>query len=186
MKEELLVTAQAFDREHRGRLPAQKRLGEWAEVLTAYAKEPRFASLLELDPTRPVHLDGLHSAFRIQADGQLKIELVAQFTQSMKPPAGQDYGGIPIRGGATVVASVEAPDATIVKYAVTKPLPGPHLSRERREVAEERLADQRRFVEESDREDAFLAWSNAGWRRRRMRERADFRALHGGIQRQRG
>jgi hypothetical protein len=186
MKEELLVTAQAFDRAHRGRLPAQKRLGEWAQALTEHAKKPRFASLLELDPTRPVHLDGLHSAFRVQPDGQLKIELVAQFTQRMDPPAHHDYGGIPVRGGATVVATVEAPEATIVKYVVAKPLPGPHLSKERNEVAEERLADQRRFVEESDREDAFLAWSNAKWRKRRMRARADFRELHGGIQRKRG
>jgi hypothetical protein len=186
MKEDLLVTAQAFDRAHRGRLAAQKRLGEWAAALTAHAKTPAFASLLELDPARAVHLEGLHSAFRIQTDGQLKIELVAQFRQCMDPPQGEDYGGIPIRGGATVVASVEAAEATVVKYVMTKPLPGPHLSRERNQAAQERLAAQRRFVEESDRDDAFLAWSSAKWRRSRMKARAEFRSLHSRIQRQRG
>ena len=85
-RENLLLSVQAFDRYDPRRAASAERLreadeelGGWALKLHDYAKKN--AARLDLDPGRPIRLNGFHTVFRIGPDGQLLIELVAQFVQ---------------------------------------------------------------------------------------------------------
>jgi len=88
---------------------------EAAVALQQYAKAN--AAALGLDGTRPVRVHGFHSVFRVGQDGQLVIEIVAQFTQTDDEESAS-LGGLPYRGGSTVIA---AADGT-VRYVIAKPL----------------------------------------------------------------
>jgi hypothetical protein len=170
---QLSVTARAFDR--RSVTPdEEKELGGWAKELREFAMKNRAA--LDLDPRLPVALDGFHSVFRFSTEGQLIVELVAQFVQTAKGSQSR-FGGVPLRGGSTVIASADGN----IRYVISKPLPGKHLAerKEMRDLAEERVIDQQNFVDECDRRDAYLAWSNDHYLDSRMRNRFTFSALHG-------
>jgi hypothetical protein len=170
---QLSVTARAFDR--RNATPdEEKELSDWAKELHKYALRHRAA--LDLDPRLPVSLDGFHSVFRFSTEGQLIVELVAQFVQTVAGSESQ-FGGVPLRGGSTIIASADGN----IRYVISKPLPGKHLAarKEVRELAEARVAEQRDFVDECDRRDSYLAWSNDHYLKNRMRNRFTFSALHG-------
>ncbi|MGH7580236.1 MAG: hypothetical protein ACREM9_08690, partial [Gemmatimonadales bacterium] len=108
-----------------------------AEALHKYADANRAALMLRDDLA--IQVQGFHSVFRVASTGQLLIELVAQFLQSDKGMTAE-LGGIPLRGGTTVVASA---DGTI-RYLIAKPLlpQSPEL--------EARLSRQRRYLAISD------------------------------------
>ena len=55
---------------------------------------------------------------RPPAAGELVVEIVAQFTQKHDTTGDETYGGLPVRGGATVVASAEGD----VRFVIAKPL----------------------------------------------------------------
>ncbi|MEA2162771.1 MAG: hypothetical protein QOK37_898 [Thermoanaerobaculia bacterium] len=170
---QLSVTARAFDR--RSATPdEEKELGEWAQELRAYAMKNR--RLLDLDPRLPVALDGFHSVFRFSTEGQLIVELVAQFVQTVKGSHAR-FGGVPLRGGSTIIASADGQ----IRYVIAKPLPGKHLAdrKDVRELADQRVVDQEEFVAECDLRDPFLPWSNDHYLESRMRNRFRFSALHG-------
>jgi hypothetical protein len=102
----------------------------------------------------------------VSPDGQLAIELVAQFDQDDPDSEGDpDYGGVPVRGGATVIG---AADGT-VRYVIAKPM------------SDDRRHRQKDYVSELDRTDFAMAWNDDGYDANRMRARTSFAALHRGL-----
>jgi hypothetical protein len=146
-----------------------------ARLLHAWAV--RHASYLDLDPDRPIDVQGFHSTFRVAPNGQLQVEVVSQFLQMEKTEGRPEFGGLPLRGGATVVASAEGD----VRFVISKPLDSPKIRSEKRAEAKARLEQQLEYVERCDRHDPALAWADDAYEARRMRMRADFRALHQGL-----
>ena len=99
------------------------------------------------------------------ADGQMLVELVAQFTQADEKTKDDDaYGGIPFRGGTTVIAAANG----AVRYVVSKPM------------SDERRERQTGYVGELDNGDAALAYTHDSYDAMRMRARTSFAALHRG------
>jgi hypothetical protein len=165
------VEASALERADRraGDKNAQK-LHDWAS---------KNAAALDLDPNRPVSVRGFHPIFRVAPDGQLQIEVVAQFGQIENTEGKPEFGGLAVRGGTTVIA---AADGT-VRYVISKPLrsDADAIRPEKRREAEDRVDRQRAFVETCDREDASLPWCDDGYVAERMKARRNFRALHEGL-----
>lgn len=119
----VLETAVGF-RERRGEAQAARPVYDsaWAAgELHAYA----LANMDRLGLAGPGKLmvDGFHAAFRTGSGGQLRVDVVIRYVknapreaQSRQTPM---LGGLPLRGGATVVA-----DATgRVRHVITKPVP---------------------------------------------------------------
>jgi len=166
-QQRLAENMRAFDRWGKTIVPRDenaKTMDKWAGLLGSWAK--REASSLGLDPSLPVALLGFHTVFRVAPDGQLIVELVAQFEQidrkSEEDPA---YGGVPFRGGATVIAGADG----IVRYVISK------------EMSDARRKRQMEFVGHLDEMDASLAWCDDAYEAQRMRARTNFAALHRGL-----
>ncbi|HSL69117.1 MAG TPA: hypothetical protein VK864_02690, partial [Longimicrobiales bacterium] len=132
---------------------------------------------LKLDPKRKIHVQGFHSVFRVAPDGQLLIELVAQFTQEDRSQL-DDFGGLPLRGGTTVVAAADGS----IRYVIAKPLPARQLSAEDNAYAEARIERQREYITLCDAQDPKLAWSDPDeYMPTRMAARMNFAGLHAGM-----
>jgi hypothetical protein len=140
--------------------------------LEGYAREN--ASALDLDGERPITVQDFHNVFRVAPDGQLLVELVAQLTQEGQLQEGDDLGGLPLRGGTTLVAAEDG----LVRYAIARPLPGAHLSGGALRVAEERQEALRALVQREDDGDPSLAWSGETYRRQRALQRRGFPWIH--------
>jgi hypothetical protein len=136
----------------------------------------RNAAALDLDPERPVELQGFHSIFRVAPNGQLQVEVVAQFGQKEQTHDRPEYGGLICRGGTTVIAAADGN----VRYVISKPLPSEAIRPEKKLEADQRLERQSAFVETCDRENAALAWSDDAYARTRMSPRS-FQGLHQGL-----
>ena len=148
---------------------------DMAQQLHAYAVANAERLLLDRDPARPIAVHGFHSVFRVSPNGRLLIELVAQFTQQDRTQS-DAMGGIPVRGGTTVVASANG----TVRYIIAKPLVSLRLDPARRHEAAARLARQRAFVGLCDLNDVNLAYGDANYAARRMALRMNLSALHQG------
>ena len=171
MKEQVLLDAQAFKRE--GSLPPNSFTPTVAAGFAGWAKKN--ASMLKLDPKRPIRALGFHPSFRIGSQGQLLLELILQFVQQDADSADEDaFGGIPFRGGTTVVLSSDE----TVRYVISKPLPHKGLARDRLREANERRDKQVEFVERSDYYDPSFTWYDQKTYRTRMAKRMDFAAIH--------
>ncbi|MGQ0765525.1 MAG: hypothetical protein ACT4OZ_07660 [Gemmatimonadota bacterium] len=138
---------------------------EVAVALNEWANANREA--LDLHPQLPIQVQGFHSVFRVASSGQLLIELVAQFLQTDRTPAGE-FGGIPLRGGTTVVAAADG----AIRYIISKPL----------------LPDSPQYKARLDRQRAYLSLADAtdpesvyqsdeAWATRAL-GRANFARLH--------
>lgn len=134
------------------------------------------ATRLSLDPERPIEVHGFHSVFRVAPDGRLLIELVVQFAQKETNYAG-DFGGIPVRGGTTLIASADG----TVRYAITKPLPSSSQADMVKQRADERVKRQLEYVQLCDSRDASGAYCSERDFSKRMRARTNLAALHQGI-----
>ena len=167
LREQLVLSARAFDRYAPGRESDDDPVGPWAKALRAWAQEN--ARPLDLVPDLPVALEGFHTVFRVSPDGQLLIELVARFVQTL--PGAKD--ALPLRGGTTVIASSDGK----VRYAVSKPLPSKKLRPEAHRAGDRRASLQARFVGAADLADPGLAWGDTRSLRRR-RTHVSFAALH--------
>ncbi|HSB35325.1 MAG TPA: hypothetical protein VLH41_00510, partial [Thermoanaerobaculia bacterium] len=167
LRQELVLSARAFDRYAPGRQSDEDPTGVWARALRRWANEN--ARALDLDPGLRVGVEGFHTVFRVSPEGQLHIELVARFLQTAQGPGDV----LPLRGGTTIVASSEGR----VRYAISKPLPSKKLRAEAHRMGERRAALQARLAEESDLGDLSLAWGDARSLRRR-RAHVSFAALH--------
>jgi hypothetical protein len=170
MKEQVLINAQAF--KPTGVLPPYN----FPDVAKTFAKWARDnASMLRLDPRRKIAALGFHPSFRIGSQGQLLLELVMQFVQEDEGSADKDeFGGVPFRGGTTVIASA---DETI-RYIISKPLPHKGLAKDKLREANERGDKQKAFVEQSDFYDPALTWYDEKSYHIRMAKRMDFAAMH--------
>jgi len=143
---------------------------ELRDELKAYAK--RNSKFLCLNQEVPIFPVGFHPVFRVSPNGQLLIELVVQFLQydsSYK----EEFGGIPLRGGTTVVA---AADGTI-RYAIAKPLPNRRLSEERKREASARVERQREYIAWCDANDLHFAYGIEEYDLR-IERLANFAELH--------
>jgi hypothetical protein len=170
-RDALMVSALAFDRGPHRRLRDQaleqerKREGEWAAMLRPFARVN--ALELGLDPRQEIDVAGFHTVFRVSPNGQLVVELVAQFVQEDKKARSDSaLGGGRLLGGTTVVSDA----AGRVRYVISKPLD------------QDRRDKQKAFVGLCDREDAMLAWGDDKWEPQRMRART-FARLHRGLHR---
>ena len=165
-REKLVDNALAFDRWGKPLDIGDSRrsMNRWAAELTKWARAK--SDRLGLDPSHTIELDGFHTVFRFAPDGQLLVELVAQFTQLDEKTKKDDaYGGIPFRGGATVIAAANG----VVRYVVAKPMTD---ARRQRQLA---------YVGELDSGDPALAYASPEYDGVRMRARTSFAALHRGF-----
>ena len=138
-----------------------------AEALHRYADSNRAALMLHAD--LPIQVQGFHSVFRVAPSGQLLIELVAQFLQTDRTMT-DALGGIPLRGGTTVVASA---DGTI-RYIIAKSLLPDS------EELNARLRRQRRYLAVSDAMDPESTYESDQAFAVRAKRRADLARLHAG------
>jgi len=146
------------------------------DALTAYAQTN--APALFLRPDLPIFVYGFNAVFRTAPNGRLLIELVAQFVQT--DPQGETdaiLGPISVRGGTTIVVGADG----VVRYAIAKPLPGPHLKGSLAEAAPLRVEQQKRFVAELDARDPLFPYMSEKAFKQRMAARMSLRALHGGL-----
>jgi hypothetical protein len=147
---------------------------EFARSLQRYGQKNAAALGLDPDPSAKVQVRGFHPVFRVAPNGQLLIELVAQFAQqdaSLK----DELGGIPFRGGATLIASANGS----VRYLIAKPFHrrSGDASGAR---AEARLAKQRGFVATVDMMNRKTPYMPSREYANRIAAIANFRSLHGG------
>ena len=145
---------------------------ELATQLAKYARDN--AETLGLDPDAPTQVRGFHPVFRVAPNGQLLIELVAQFAQQDRSTR-KDLGGIPFRGGATAIASANG----TVRYLITKPFHrGARGSTGER--ARARLERQRGFVASADMMNPKTPYMSREEHAVRIAALASFSSLHGG------
>lgn len=142
-----------------------QRLRDWAQSN---------AKLLHLAPDSTIDLIGFHPVFRVGRDGQLLVEVVVQFAQKGKTPD-DDFGGIPLRGGATVVVQANGK----LRYVISRPLPSPKNSPEDKLRAQERVERQRAFVETLDEMDSFHVWKDLAFQKERVKRLMNLARLHG-------
>lgn len=142
-------------------------LGDWAK---------RNAAALDLDDRRKIEVQGFHPVFRVAPNGQLQVEVVVQFAQIQHTDDQPEFGGLPLRGGTTVIAGADG----TVRYVISKPLPAKGIRKEKVSEAEDRKDRQLTFVEDCDRRDASLPWSNDDYGKKRMAA-YNFRNLHQGL-----
>jgi hypothetical protein len=113
-------------------------------------------------------LAGIHAAFRVAQDGQLLVETVAQFVQKLAvtdPKLELKLGGIPVRGGSTVVAKANGN----IQYVIHKRLNGGRSVR--------RLAA---YIAELDGRDSFHIWRDEASQHDRIARRVTLAAAHRG------
>jgi hypothetical protein len=172
MKEQVLTEAQSFER---NALFPPYRFHKVAAEFSRWANAN--TSLLRLDPQRPIKPLGFHPSFRIGSQGQLLLELVMQFVQKDADASSKEFGGVPFRGGTTVIASANG----TIRYVISKPLPHRALASQTRREAQERRDKQREFVERSDFHDPTSVWLDQRTYQTRMAQRMNFAALHRSI-----
>lgn len=168
-QEALARSVRAFDRGPRrktaivGPLQDSEEGDAWPPQLREFGNANAVA--LGLSPELEVALAGFHTVFRVSPSGQLKVELVVQYTQE-NAEATRDaaYGGVKVIGGATVIANAEG----AVRYVISKPL------------SEDRCKAQRDFVAACDLADPMVTYADAGYLASRMRLRR-FARLHRGL-----
>ncbi|HEX8205046.1 MAG TPA: hypothetical protein VF587_03190 [Solirubrobacteraceae bacterium] len=109
IRQQVLSDANQLDRY------ARATQGAAAGALSGWAKQN--AEVLGLDPTEKIDPDGFHATFRVAQTGELRVEVVAQFVQDRRDDV-PELRGMPLRGGATVVASADGR----VRFVIAKPL----------------------------------------------------------------
>ena len=173
-KDEWFVAAEEPDSPTPQR-PAGKVKQLAAKGLLKYANAHRSALGLAPDPSIRVNVQGFHPAFRSGSNGRVQVDIVAQLVQTIQPDASvkADLGGLPVRGGTTIVLS----DAGVVRYLVTKPIPindslatTPAVGRS--------VSAMRDFVTADDEADDTLIWRGDRYRQSRATERGRLAALH--------
>ncbi|WP_395391178.1 hypothetical protein WBP07_11465 [Novosphingobium sp. BL-8A] len=134
-------------------------------------------NLHALQLTGPPNVASLNAVFRTAPSGALLIELVAQLVETDSATENDPrYGGVPVRGGSTIIVGVDG----IVRYVISKPLPGPHLPPEDEVRAVDRVERQERFIDALDDRDPMTPYLCPGQYSTRMKARMSLRALHEG------
>ena len=146
---------------------------ELGQALHAYAAAN--AHLLGLDQTLPIQVRGFHPVFRVAPNGRLLIELVVQYAQQDKSLKDQ-LGGIPFRGGCTLIASSDGK----FRYLVSKPMRQASGDPERVKKGEARFARQQDYLKMCDMTNALTPYLAGSEYQTRMLEMMNFANLHGG------
>jgi hypothetical protein len=152
----------------------------WYKQLAQFGKVHAKALQLDPDDDMGVEVVGIHPSFHVDENGQLAVELVAQWRQTPRPGDGRrvEVGGTVLRAGTTAVFSVDGR----IRYIATRPLPGPHLSNDaQQELADRRVAGFKAYAGALDARDPLPLWSPQQYYDRRMAERASFAAAHRGL-----
>lgn len=142
--------------------------------LWQYAKDN--AAPLGLDPTKTVAIDGFHPVHRVARDGSILVEFVIQVVQTDREQM-DAFGGLPLRAGATIVASADG----AIRYIISKPMPSDNIAAEARQAARRRVERLREFVALCGARDASLSWADENAFKTPMLRLQSFRALHGGF-----
>jgi len=153
--------------------------GKAANALNRFARECSAQGLLPFNVSQKIRVLGFHPVFRVAPHGQLLIEMVAQFSQTQKGQSDfLDAGGIPIRAGATVIASA---DGTI-RYIIKKPFP---MQNPQNALAQNRFERQLEFQRVFDLLSVEQAWScaddNSDEFRNRILKKVNFSMMHRGL-----
>ena len=156
---------------------ADARAGDDQAASGLHTWARQHAAELDLDPGSTIQVRGFHSTHRVAPNGRLVVEIVAQFNQMEDTTGKPEFAGLPMRGGSTVIASASGD----VRFVISKPLETTKITEEKQAEAQLRRRRQLAFVEACDRTDPALPWLDERSLARRMRLRADFRALHEGI-----
>jgi hypothetical protein len=173
---QMLSGAQDFQPRPRGPRGSTPELGsDAAKGLWKWAKKNAVYLHLDPDPDSKIETQGFHATYRVRPSGALVIEVVAQFVQMRNTEGDSRFGGLPLRGGTTVVATA----AGDVRFLISKPLDSPALPEHVREAARRREARQLAFVERSDLNDPALPWAAEEYVARRMQ--VSLRQLHQGL-----
>jgi hypothetical protein len=157
----VLDTAIGF-RERRGEAQATKPVFDPAQAaasLHRYALAN--ADRLGLAGPGRLRVDGFHAAFRTGSGGQLRVDVIIRYVQSAPPEVqakfGAALGGVPLRGGATVVA-----DATgRVRHVITKAVPTDPTAAGATDGGVARLDGLAQWVAEFDGHDLLVPWNHA-------------------------
>jgi len=135
----------------------------------------KYADRLYLSKEQPIDAHGFHWVFRVGRNGQLKIEFVVQFTQTNQSNEIKNkMGGIPFRGGTTVVASA---DGTI-RYLIAKPLQNVPSKQKEADCRYERMAA---YVDHCKLLDPQFAWNNNKYEFSHMNRRQSLFGIHQGV-----
>lgn len=146
---------------------------ELAMELHAYAADN--AEALGLSRKFKIQVRGFHPVFRVAPNGRLLIEVVAQFAQ-VDSTLTDRLGGIPFRGGCTLVASSDGR----CRYLISKPMLDAASDTRRNEMAKARLARQESYLESCDLQNPMTPYYADGGAGQRMVELMNFANLHGG------
>jgi hypothetical protein len=136
-------------------------------ALIAYGHQE--AANLGLDPLSELSVQGLHPTFRIASNGRVRLDIVAQFVQEVKPPPAdaEHYGGLRMYAGTTVIFDQQGN----VRYVIKKPLAAQAGVRVRS------LDTIRTHVAALDEADDLSDWRDAISFEQRMIERSNFAVL---------
>ena len=146
---------------------------ELGAALHAYAATN--ADALGLDKTAKIQVRGFHPVFRVAPNGRLLIELVVQFAQVDKSVQDQ-LGGIPFRGGCTLIASSNGS----FRYLISKPMRKASGDPDRVKRGEARFARQQDYLKVCDMQNALTPYFTPAEYQGRMLEMMNFANLHGG------
>lgn len=145
------------------------------EALVDYAKKN--AVTLGLRGTAGIYVAGFNAVFRVAPSGALQIELVAQFVETDEATeVDPDWGGVPVRGGTTVIFGVDGAP----RYIISKPLPDAQVGPDVKRAAHARAARQRALVDSLDGTTPGSEYLDAKGYASRMAARMSLRALHEG------
>jgi hypothetical protein len=146
---------------------------EMAKALHDYATDN--ADALGLDGSAKIQVRGFHPVFRVSPTGRLLIELNAQFAQVDHSVKGQ-FGGIPFRGGCTLVASSDGD----FRYLISKPMRKAGGDAARQRMGEARFARQQEYLLKCDMQNALMPYITDKEYQERMLEMMNFTNLCGG------
>jgi hypothetical protein len=144
------------------------------DVLRAYVAQ--HAEALGFDPKGTIEVPSFHPAFRIGADGALKMDMVIEAVQTRRKNLDESdpaLGTFPLRGGVTLLVSQQPPNQRgirpppVVRYVIHK-----YPTDEREQHQRTHLAALRRSGRKSGR-------AGAGFSDRDFR--INFGLIHGGI-----
>jgi hypothetical protein len=143
---------------------------EMAKALHDYATDN--ADALGLDRSAKIQVRGFHPIFRVSPRGRLLIELNAQFAQVDRSVKGQ-LGGIPFRGGCTLVASSDGD----FRYLISKPMLKAGGDGVREQMGKERFADQQEYLQMCDMQNALMPYITDKENQERMLDMMNFANL---------
>jgi hypothetical protein len=108
-----------------------------------------------------IKVDGFHAAFRHGANGQLRVDVAIRYLHTVPPEVQEKFGaalgGVPLRGGSTVVA-----DATgRVRHVITKAVPTDPDATGATDGGVARLRGLRQWVAQFDGHDLLAPWIQA-------------------------